>query len=90
MPVLWGLSTAKHYCDLKWNEDRAEILLSGGLLPSSNAPWIKKKQKSQSFQVIYCDEVMMISREVNKDYISGPDLYAIWKRVSATIWKKYT
>jgi len=39
--------------------------------------------------VVHCDDVMLVTREADRESISGPDLYIVWKRVLPTVWKKY-
>lgn len=40
------------------------------------------------FQIIYCDDVMLVSREASED-IGVSDLYSLWKKVLPSIWIKY-
>ena len=39
-------------------------------------------------QVIYCDDSMLVSREVSEK-IGVSDLYSLWKKVGLTQWIKY-
>jgi hypothetical protein len=89
VPVLWGLSEAKYWYDMEWDAVRSQVSLSGGQIRQSTAPWQKKKQDRQTFQVVYCDDAMLVSREMSADTISDPDLYSVWKRVLPTVWRKY-
>lgn len=50
-PVLWGLSTSKFTCNLEYDAQRSEVSLSGSQLPQSKAPWLKRKNSQQKFQV---------------------------------------
>ena len=43
----------------------------------------------RTYQVIYCDGSMQITREVSTAQ-SGPDLYCLWKRLMPSVWRKYT
>ena len=39
-------------------------------------------------QIIYCDDVMLVSRETSEN-IGVSDLYSLWKKVLPSIWIKY-
>jgi hypothetical protein len=57
VPVMWGLSTARQWSELKWNAQRTEALMSGPQVVQSQAPW-QTKNKDQTFQVrIYVGSV---------------------------------
>mmetsp|Transcript_22862 Transcript_22862/g.31352 ORF Transcript_22862/g.31352 Transcript_22862/m.31352 type:complete len:206 (-) Transcript_22862:123-740(-) len=88
VPVLLSLFTAVYSHTLRWTASVCELQLQGPQMKNSKAPWQKNGLSSQSFQVEYCDDMMMVTRQVSDKY-SEPDLYALWKRKKDAVWIKY-
>lgn len=87
-PTFWGLSQGKNRFTLDWDGRRNEVSFSGGELSSSQGPWVRRNDRSQSVQVTFCDDTMLVTKQMSES-ISEPDLYLLWKRVLPTVWKKY-
>jgi len=88
VPTLWGLSTLTRQYQTTWNPIRREIMFSGKDVREINIPSQTKRKDHQCYQIIYCDDSILVTRQPN-ERLSEPDLYNLWKRKKTVVWKKY-
>ena len=90
-PSMWGLSVSNVVASIEWNANRNEFFFNfknERSIRRSPAPWQDRLQPQHIVQIVWVDEDMMITNELNS-MISEPDLFTVWRRMKPTKWKKY-
>lgn len=88
--VMWGMATVNKKFNMRYVSSRCEIEFSGGDLVKSVAPWQDRKETQRTLQVLFCDDTLLVTRQVSKGTLTEPDLYTLWKRVTPAVWRKYS
>ena len=89
---MWGLSTVTRRYGVTFDDAAEELLLAGGDLRYSKAPFLRDNERAdgcKGLQVVFCDEGLMLTREVQSSRYSETDLYVLWKKMGKTLYKKY-
>jgi hypothetical protein len=94
-PMFWGLASGTAAYSVACVGGNQQLLFKGEALKrDSKSPWKNKGLDSQSVELLYCDEQIMITVErgsTNDKKSSGDtgDLFTLWRRMKEQLWKKY-
>eukprot|EP01040_Poterioochromonas_malhamensis_P010811 gene10811-11785_t len=88
-PSFFGLSTSSLSYSCKFNEIVNDIIFKGESLGKSTSPWMQKKLTEQRVKLIYCDDIMMVTKQLSSGNNKPKELYTIWKRLQDNLYRKY-
>ena len=89
---MWGLSTVTRRYTAIFDDNAEELILSGDDLRLSKAPFQRGNERTngrRDLQVVFCDEGLLLTREVHGSRFSESDLYVLWKKMGKSLYKKY-